>query len=77
MSRPQNSFCALTDPKNGPLEAEKDNNNSKIKSKSKVKIKGNKKKAFDYISRPQKICKPFSDSQNSLFELKKTQTIPK
>ena len=41
MSRPQNSFRTLTEPKNGPLEAKKDNPNPKIKSKSKVILKEN------------------------------------
>ena len=39
MSRPQNSFQTLPNPKNRPLAPQKDKKDPKIMSKSKVRIK--------------------------------------
>ena len=55
MSRPQNSFLTLTDPKNGPLGPQKVKNDSKkVKIKSQNWSKHDKQKLFKYMSRPQK-----------------------
>ena len=67
MSRPQNSFRTLPQPKNSPLGPQKVKNDPKIKSKSNFRIEWNieNESCSTTCVDPETVVKPYTNLQTS------------